>query len=245
MKEYVRYGVVKSKLNAEVVMLKGMGCTWGKCSFCDFCKDCDTNINSNYATNAGVLANVKGITGRLFVICSGSFVELDSFTIREIMRVAYKNDIHTLIFEGHWQHRHLIQMYKEIFSDFDVKFNIGAETFNIAFREDILNKGMGCAKATDIRKHFDWCNILIGIKGQTLEGILDDITIALSKFEFVSINVFTPNSTSIERDYELMAQFYDSKDFKHLIKMNNVIILDDLNPKITDSFAKVGSEVTK
>ena len=62
--------------------------------------------------------------------------------------------------------------------------------------------------------------MMVGIKGQTKEMIDKDMKIVLNNFEHGTINVFTPNTSKLEKDDELINWFIEK--YKYL---NN-------NPKI-------------
>ena len=82
-----RYSVVRHKYPREIVMLRGTGCSWKKCAFCDYHLDFSTDTNKNFLLNKEVLSKVTGCYGVLEVDNCGSFTELDSSTMEEIKRV--------------------------------------------------------------------------------------------------------------------------------------------------------------
>lgn len=241
--EMKRYGEATTKYVSEIVLLRGSGCTWHRCSYCDYCLDENVNIMENYKLNREVLKNVTGKHDKIQIVCSGSFAELDMFTLAEIKRVCTEVNMKEIVFEGHWQHRHLIPFMRDMFRDFVLKFNVGTETFDIPFREVNMNKGMGMASPTDIREHFERTNIMFGIKGQTWDMFVTDIKIGLKLFEYVSVNIFTPNTTVVERDDELIERFYNSELYQELKNHERCIVIDDLSPDKEDGFDGVGSEV--
>lgn len=246
MDEMKRYGVVNDfKEQMEVVLLRGTGCEWAQCNFCDYCIDHDKNTEADYQLNAKVLDKVTGIHNKLQVICSGSFVELDSKTIEYIHKVVTEKKISTVIFEGHYMHRKFIKFMRLIFSGINLEFIVGAETFNLFNREAVLNKGMGVASPQSISKYFNRTNLLFGWKGQTYESFLEDVELGLKYFDKICINVFTPNTTKFERDEKLVQQFYNSTEFQELLANPRVRIIDDLNRDITDTFDLVGEKLYK
>ena len=246
MEDMKRYGVVNDfKEQMEVVLLRGTGCQWGKCSFCDYCLDQDNDENENYELNKRVLDQLTGEFNKAQIICSGSFAELDSKTLDYIHEVAIAKHLTTIIFEGHYMHRKYIEFMRLIFKGVELEFIVGGETFNIHDRERVLHKGMGVATAKDVSKYFNRTNLLFGWKGQTYESFLEDVEIGLKYFDKICINVFTPNTTKFERDEKLVQQFYNSTEFQELLANPRVRILDDLNRDITDTFDLVGEKLSK
>lgn len=241
-----RYGVINdSKEQMEVVLLRGTGCEWAQCNFCDYCIDYNKDTEADFQLNTEVLDKVTGIYSKLQVICSGSFAELDSKTIEYIHKVVTEKKISTVIFEGHWMHRKFVKFMKLIFRDVELEFIVGAESFNITDRERKLNKGMGTATPQQISKYFNRTNLLFGWKGQTYNSFLHDVEVALQYFDKICINVFTPNTTNFERDNKLIQTFYNSIKFQELLANPRVRILDDLNRDITDTFDLVGEKLSK
>ena len=96
---YIRYSVITEKNPREIVMLRGSGCRFKRCRFCDYHLDSSKNEEENYELNREVLKKVTGQYGSLEVINSGSFLELDEKTMAEIETTCQKKGIHTLRFE--------------------------------------------------------------------------------------------------------------------------------------------------
>lgn len=76
-----RYSVIQEKNPREIVLLRGSGCKWRKCTFCDYHLDFCLDEDKNYELNKIELAKVTGKYGKLEIINSGSFVDLDQETI--------------------------------------------------------------------------------------------------------------------------------------------------------------------
>ncbi len=76
-----RYSEITEKNRREIVLLRGSGCKWRRCTFCDYHLDFSPDETSNFALNQEVLGQVTGKYGRLEVINSGSFVDLDDRSI--------------------------------------------------------------------------------------------------------------------------------------------------------------------
>ena len=73
-----RYSVVDTKRKREIVLLRGSGCVYKRCTFCDYHLDRCNDEDANFALNAEVLAHVTGCYGDLEVINSGSVFELSA-----------------------------------------------------------------------------------------------------------------------------------------------------------------------
>ena len=89
----VRYSVITEKNPREIVMLRGSGCKWRHCRFCDYHLDFSTDTNKNFLLNKEVLSKVTGCYGVLEVDNCGSFTELDSSTMEEIKRVCVEKNL--------------------------------------------------------------------------------------------------------------------------------------------------------
>ncbi len=205
-----RYGEISSPYKCEVVMLRGSGCFHSKCSFCDYYLDYSKDKSENFMLNQSVLDNVCGKYNELEIICSGSFQELDIKTLEYIKLVCITNNISNLCLECHFIYKDTLQKYREFFEGINLSFRVGVETFDYSLRELTLNKCMGEVSASKIAKYFDYCNLIIGIKGQTKEMILNDITLANKYFKRICIGVFEENSTSIRKDSDLVEWFRKS-----------------------------------
>ena len=79
-----RYAVITEKNPREIVMLRGHGCSWRRCRFCDYHLDSSTDETANFTLNREQLLKVTGVHGKLEVINSGSFVDLDEQTLNLI-----------------------------------------------------------------------------------------------------------------------------------------------------------------
>ncbi|MCQ2572346.1 MAG: hypothetical protein MJ182_00440 [Treponema sp.] len=206
-----RYSVIRQKYPREMIMLRGTGCSWKKCAFCDYHLDFSTNTKENFLLNREVLSKVTGCYGVLEVDNCGSFTELDSATMKELMRVCVEKKIKNVHFECHWNNRDKIADLKKSFSDLGitVKVKCGAETFDLNFREKVMNKGMGPdTDVQDLVRYFDECILLFGLKGQTKESMLFDIETGLSNFERIYVNVMCDNSAPLKPDPEAVEVFY-------------------------------------
>ena len=198
-----RYSKILEKNPREIVLLRGNGCKWRRCRFCDYHTDFSLDEQANFQLNSKVLAQVTGEFGRLEVINSGSFCDLDEDTIGAILSTCFTKQITTLYFECHWMHRELIADFKKKFADagITVKMKIGVETFDALFRESYLDKGMGDATPEEIAKYFNQVCLLQGLPGQSKESMLRDIELGLKYFERVCVNIMVENTKPIKPDH--------------------------------------------
>lgn len=214
-----RYSEVTNKNKREIVLLKGFPCVWGKCTFCDYILDNDTEEDEMNTLNFEVLEQVTGKYKVLEVINSGSCFELPQATLNRIKEIVEEKGIEKLYFESHWCYRKRIKEMREFFN-IPIIFKIGVETFDERFRNEVLNKNAKFKDYNELKQYFDSPCIMVGIKGQTREMIDQDMKIVLEHFDHATINVFINNSTEIKRDEELVDWFKTA--YKHL----------DENPKI-------------
>lgn len=207
----VRYSVIADKNPREIVLLRGSGCKWKRCAFCDYHFDASDDPAANYALNAQALGQVTGRFGRLEVINSGSFPDLDARTMDEIERVCREKGIRTLHFECHWMHRKAIPALRERFraAGVQVKIKSGIETFDRDFRENVLRKGIGESDPAVIAAPFDECCLLFGLPGQTERSMRGDIETGLRYFERVCVNLMVENSTPVRPDERVKAVFLE------------------------------------
>ena len=221
-----RYSVINSKNKREIVLLRGSGCKWKKCRFCDYHLDFSNDASQNYALNKTVLKNVSGIYKTLEIINSGSFIDLDKKTISLIKDICVRKNIHSLHFECHWIHRDKINDLKEYFrnDNIDVKIKSGIETFDYNFREKYLIKGIPDVSPSEIAKYFDEICLLFGLKGQTLETMEKDIQIGLKYFERICVNIMTENGTPVKPDKSVIKTFKENL-YKKYSEYENIDIL--------------------
>ncbi len=204
-----RYAEIKEKDSREIVLLRGNGCKWRRCRFCDYHTDFSRDAEANYQLNHRVLRQVTGKYGKLEVINSGSFCDLDEQTVKEILAVAKEKQISTMYFESHWLHRQLIPAWRERFAQqgITLRMKIGVETFDGLFRESYLVKGMGQATPEEIAENFDQVCLLQGLPGQSKESMLADISIGLKYFKRVCINIMVANTMPIMPDPRVIKIF--------------------------------------
>lgn len=204
-----RYSVIHEKNIREIVLIRGKGCKWRRCRFCDYHLDSSTNQDENDILNKLELDKITGIYSKLEVINSGSFVDLSNTTMDYIEKICIDKKIKEVHFECHWMHRESIADIKQRFSNLGIKtkIKIGVETFNKLFRESYLDKGIDAEKAEEIAEYFDECCLLQGIPGQSTESMLLDIETGLKHFDRVCINIMQENGKPIKPDYTVIENF--------------------------------------
>ena len=207
--EMTRYSVIRDKNPREIVLLRGGGCKWRRCAFCDYHLDFSLNAEENFALNKKILKNVSGIYSRLEVINSGSFCDLDEDTFKEIEKVCKEKGISVLHFECHYKDRNAIPELRSRFNalGISVKIKIGVETFDFDFREEVLLKGIEDRDPEIISKDFNEVCLLFGLSGQTVKSMKNDIETGLRYFERVCVNIMTPNTTKIRPDENVINTF--------------------------------------
>lgn len=202
-----RYSIIEEKNPREIVLLRGKGCVYRKCTFCDYHTDRCSSDEENYTLNEQVLSRVTGVYKNLEVINSGSVFELDAKTIDLIKKICARKDIRTIHFESHYLFDNKIAELRKDFSDFDLKMKLGLETFDYDFRENVLNKGIKEKNPEIISRNFDEANFLFGIKGQSVSSMEYDIQTGLEYFERICVNLMCGNTTQIKPDKNVCSQF--------------------------------------
>lgn len=198
-----RYGAIPFKHKREIVLLQGRGCAYKKCSFCDYYLDVGEDSDM---LNQQVLQSVSGQYGVLEVINSGSFNELSPITLEEIKKLVVRLEIHTLIFECHYLYAYHIPRLKEFFSGVETRIKLGLESFDFDLREGRLKKGIKERDPQKIAKNFDEANLLVGVDGQSIDGIREDIELGLKYFKRICVNVMCDNS-KMKANLEVINEF--------------------------------------
>lgn len=202
-----RYSIINEKNSREIVLLRGSGCVYRRCIFCDYYADRCSDEDENFRLNKAVLEKVTGIFGDLEVINSGSVFELDKKTLDFIKQVCKEKKISTIHFEAHYLYRNKISQLRKDFADFDLKMKLGLETFDCDFRENVLKKGIKESSPAVIAENFDEANFLFGIKGQTAETMQNDIELGLKYFERICVNIMCDNTTGVKPDKAVIKEF--------------------------------------
>lgn len=225
----IRYSIIEEKNPREIVMLRGRGCAWRRCRFCDYHLDSCTEEQQNYALNQVPLSQVTGTYQKLEVINSGSFVDLDEATLLLIEQVCAAHQITEVHFECHWMHREAIWNFRKRFQmkGIRLKLKIGVETFDSLFRESYLVKGIDTDSPADIAAYFDEVCLLFGLPGQTAEGMEQDLLTGLSFFERVCVNIMQENKMPIKPDPRVILAFSEQICPKYIHSSRVDILMDN------------------
>ena len=221
-----RYSVIDEKNKREIILLRGSGCLWRRCRFCDYHLDSSKKQSDNDQLNRLELNKVTGIYQKLEVINSGSFVDLSPVTMKWIKEVCLDKNIKEVHFECHWLHRDKVASLKEEFKKIGiiVKVKIGVETFDALFRECYLDKGITTENPIEIASYFDECCLLQGIPGQNYDSMIQDIEIGLKYFERICINIMQENGKAIKPDPKVI-EIFATKIYPQYIENQRVDIL--------------------
>lgn len=204
-----RYSIIPEKNKREIVLLRGSGCVYKKCTFCDYYTDSCKNPQENYLLNKAVLEQVTGQYGDLEVINSGSVFELDEKTLDLIKTICRKKEISIIHFESHYLYRNRIPALRENFSEFELKMKLGLETFDYNFRESVLHKGINEKNPSIIAENFNEANFLFGLKGQSIDSMKCDIELGLENFERICLNIMCENTTEVSPDKAVVKSFIE------------------------------------
>lgn len=207
-----RYSKIIDKDKREIVLLIGNGCKWSKCKFCNYHLDRNNIEEEQYQINFRALERVTGEFGVLEAINSGSIFELNEKSFRRLLEVCKERKIKRLIVESHYMYKSHIMDLKERCSKLGITLQVkgGVETFDSEFREKILNKGFGYPSLSDLQEVFDIVNLLVGVKGQTLEQVEDDIKVGMENFDRVCVNLYKEMEDIMPADEELKRRFMQS-----------------------------------
>lgn len=205
----IRYSVIEEKNPREILLLRGRGCRWRKCAFCDYHLDASPDDAENLKIAREAMAMVTGKYQHLEVINSGSFPELGKTILRELVELCREKKIHTVHFECHYLYREEIPAWREAFAKVGttLKIKTGVESFDADYREGVLRKGIKEKNPARIAEMFDECCLLFGLSGQTVEGMRRDIEMGLQYFERVCVNIFVENKTKIKPDKNVIQAF--------------------------------------
>lgn len=205
-----RYSTITEKNPREIVLLRGRGCRYRRCAFCDYHEDASCDEAANLAINTEALENVTGQYGTLEIVNSGSFCELEESTMKAIIGVCVAKGIRIVHFECHWLYRKHIPALREAFAKFgiEVKMKIGVETFDHQYREQTMLKGINETDPGKIADAgFNECCLLFGLPGQTAESMRTDIETGLRYFERVCVNIMIENSAPLQPCDEVRQTF--------------------------------------
>lgn len=207
-----RYSVIDCKNPREILLLRGSGCKWRRCTFCDYHLDFSRDEEANFNLNREELKKITGCYGVLEVINSGSFCDLDEKTMALIRSICAEKKISQIHFECHWMHKDEIAGIRDYFAqkNIQVKIKLGVETFDSGYRENVLKKGIDTDSPEEIARYAQEVCLLFGLSGQTLDSMKRDIETGLRYFERVCVNIMVANSTKIKPDNEVIRIFRDN-----------------------------------
>ena len=57
-----RYSIINEKNPREIVLLRGQGCRYRRCAFCDYHEDASCDQAANLVVNTEALSHVTGIS---------------------------------------------------------------------------------------------------------------------------------------------------------------------------------------
>lgn len=207
-----RYSVITEKNPREIVLLRGQGCRYRRCAFCDYHQDASCDEHANLKINTEALSQVTGKYGTLEVVNSGSFCELDSSTMKAIIATCKTKKISTVHFECHWLYRKFIPALREAFAQVgtQVKMKIGVETFDATYREETMKKGIKESDPAKIAQGFNECCLLFGLPGQTYESMMEDIETGLKHFERICVNIMVENNAPLQPSEKVRDEFINN-----------------------------------
>lgn len=231
--DLIRYQLdTASSLPRENVLLVSLGCSWGKCTFCDYQDDRSSSVLACDTVNKKVLEQVKGAAAGvscLDVTCSASYTELPFTTINYIRDVCRQNGITSVILEGHYIYRRSNPYFIDFFGScgINVMFRCGVETFDEHIREDILRKGLPHITPEQLAEHYQWINLMYGMEGQSPDQLKQDIEIGLKYFRRINLSIYTTVPGGPARDDAGIRSFYDSGFYRSLKANPAVDIFDE------------------
>lgn len=205
-----RYSFIADKNPREIVLLRGSGCRWKRCRFCNYHLDFSHDQTANDTLNLDVLTHVQGKSGVLEVINSGSFSDLSQTTLNAIMECCVSHHIRQLHVECHWNDRAAIAPLRQKLSANNISLKVkgGIETFNGEFREHIFDKGIPVETSpAELAKYFNECCLLFGVEGETLSQMQQDVDTGLAYFERICINIMIDNGTAVKRSEDVVKLF--------------------------------------
>ena len=206
-----RYSRITEKNPREIVLLRGSGCKWRRCRFCDYHLDFSSDEKANYRLNKQVLGQVEGIYSSLEVINSGSFCDLDEESIGEILQVCKDKIISRIHLECHWRDRETLSQFRSFFGEHGIQVTVkmGVETFDEVFRDGVLQKGMDHVKPQEIARYADEVCLLFGLTGQSEASMIREMETGLAFFNRVCVNLMTKNTSRMEPDPVVLDIFKD------------------------------------
>ena len=220
-----RYSKIFGKNEREIVLLKSLPCSYGKCAFCNYILDNSINETEINLINSEVLREVTGELSVLEVINSASVFELPKETLENIKITADKKQIKVLYFEVFYSFINRLDEIRNFFPNQEIRFKVGIETFDDNYRINVFKKNFKITNL-ELLNNFYSCCLLFCTQGQTKDQILKDIDTALKFFKEITINIFIENDTEVKRDEELLKWFLNDI-YPKLKEHSNIEILVD------------------
>jgi hypothetical protein len=221
--ELVRYGRYRGHRPREVLLLRGLPCIWGRCSFCDYIADNTVDVAEIQRVAEAELAKVTGEFGRLMVINSGSIQELPLPVRERIRDLIRQRGIGEFYTESYWAYRKDFDATRAFFG-VPTHLFLGVETFDDDLRNGALNKSMHWSSPDEVAAATDSINLLVGFRGQTRDIVRRDIDLLLGKFKYGIVSLFSENTKSAGlMDEEIKAWFL--QEFAWLKDEANVDVL--------------------
>lgn len=193
--DLIRYARYTGAMPREVVLLKGLPCIWGRCSFCDYVDDNTRDEALIHRVAEENLAKVTGEFGRLQVINSGSIQELPRGVQERIRERLVDREIGQFFTESYWAYRGVFEETRAFFGRQTHLF-LGVETFDDALRNGVLNKAMDWSGPDEVAALTDSICLMVGFRGQTRDSIRRDVDLLRSRFTYGFVNLFTENRLS-------------------------------------------------
>lgn len=220
-----RYNKIFGKNEREIILLKSLPCSYGKCAFCNYILDNSIDENEINLINSKVLEEITGDFSVLEIINSASVFELPKETLENIRIIADKKQIKVLYFEVFFSFINRLDEIKDFFPNQEIRFKVGIETFDDNYRINIFKKNFKI-EDYNLLNNFYSCCLLFCTQGQTRAQILNDIDTALKFFKEITINIFIENGTEVKRDEELLRWFLNDI-YPKLKDLPNIEILVD------------------
>lgn len=219
----VRYAKYHGHHPREVVLLRGRPCIWSRCTFCDYIADNTSDEAEMERVAELALANVTGQFGRLQVSNSGSIHELPPSVLDHLRQVIHTSGITDCWAEFYWAYRDRVAQIQD-YLGIETHLFLGVETFDDRLRNEVLHKSMHWHDPRDVAAVTDSICLLIGFRGQTRDSVRRDIDLLLSRFKYGIINVFTPNTRSVNL-LDLEIQDWFRQEFAYLEREPSVDVL--------------------
>ncbi len=160
-----------------VIVLKGLPCSWGKCSFCPFALE-QGNLKQVIETNRKIIRNTKKILekeniNRITIFNGGSFYELPLDTITRLKTIT-RNRIVDIETRPEFIDYDIVINTISILESKKLVIRIGFEVIDEHIRNKVLNKGIPqqeVHRIANLRKQLRSSNIPVEIIAYVLFGI--------------------------------------------------------------------------